>query len=79
MSRKTRNAAARRQAFAPIFAALGDETRLALIAMLSEPESIARFLGRRGEPLDVPARSPSQGPPYWKSIVLRRRGFGYAA
>jgi DNA-binding transcriptional ArsR family regulator len=39
MSRKTRNAAARRQAFAPIFAALGDETRLALIAKLSEGQA----------------------------------------
>jgi hypothetical protein len=24
-----------------------------------------------GEPTDVPGRSPSRGPPYWKSRVLR--------
>ncbi len=36
MSRKARNSAAERRAFAPIFAALGDETRLALVAKLSE-------------------------------------------
>jgi DNA-binding transcriptional ArsR family regulator len=43
MSRKARNA--RREAYAPIFAALGDETRLALIAKLSqgEPHSIAEL------------------------------------
>ncbi len=45
MSRKTRSAAAERRAHAPIFAALGDETRLALIAKLSEgpPCSIAQL------------------------------------
>ena len=45
MSRKTRSAAAERRACAPIFAALGDETRLALVAKLSEgqPCSIAQL------------------------------------
>ena len=36
MSRKARNVAARRHAYAPIFAALADETRLALIAKLCD-------------------------------------------
>jgi DNA-binding transcriptional ArsR family regulator len=45
MSRKTRNPAAERKAYAPIFAALGDETRLALVSKLSEgqPCSIAQL------------------------------------
>jgi DNA-binding transcriptional ArsR family regulator len=45
MSRKARDSAARRRAYAPIFAALGDETRLALVAKLSEgaPCSIAQL------------------------------------
>src|SRR3954471_3058434 len=45
MSRKPRSAAAGRRAFAPVFAALGDETRLALVSKLSEghPCSIAEL------------------------------------
>lgn len=45
MSPATRNTATRRRAFAPIFAALGDETRLALVAKLSEGDrcSIAQL------------------------------------
>jgi DNA-binding transcriptional ArsR family regulator len=38
MSRKARSSAAERRAYAPIFAALGDETRLALVSRLSEGE-----------------------------------------
>ena len=45
MSRKNRSSAAERKVYAPIFAALGDETRLALVAKLSEgqPCSIAQL------------------------------------
>jgi len=45
MSRKARSAAAGRRRYAPIFAALGDETRLSLIARLSKgrPRSIAQL------------------------------------
>jgi DNA-binding transcriptional ArsR family regulator len=46
MSRKSRSgAAAHRRAPAPVFAALGDETRLALVAKLSagEPRSISQL------------------------------------
>ena len=53
--------------------------RMRLIAMLTEPSSIHRFLAALGEPTDVPARSPSRGPPYWKSVVLRRRALGEVA
>jgi DNA-binding transcriptional ArsR family regulator len=45
MSHKTRNPTPRRRNYAPIFAALGDETRLAIVARLSEGEhrSIAQL------------------------------------
>lgn len=45
MSPTIRNSATKRRAFAPIFAALGDETRLALVARLSEGDrcSIAQL------------------------------------
>lgn len=39
MSRETRSSSGRRKSFAPIFAALGDETRLALVAKLGEGEA----------------------------------------
>jgi hypothetical protein len=33
----------------------------------------ARYLAGIGELTDVPGRSPSRGPPYWKSVVLRKK------
>jgi hypothetical protein len=50
-----------------------------LVAMITEPSGIARFLSALGEPTDVPARSPNRGPPYWKSTVLRHKALGDAA
>src|ERR687897_3865014 len=50
--------------------------RMRLLAMITEPASIARYLAVVGEATDVPRRSPSRGPPYWKSHVLRRRALG---
>jgi hypothetical protein len=50
-----------------------------LIAMVTEPKSVARYLASIGELTDVPGRSPSRGPPYWKSVVLRRKALGDAA
>jgi hypothetical protein len=50
-----------------------------LIAMLTEPKSVARYLAGVGELTDVPGRSPSRGPPYWKSVVLRKKAPGDAA
>jgi DNA-binding transcriptional ArsR family regulator len=45
MSRATRSTTPRRRNYAPIFAALGDETRLSLVSKLSggEPHSISRL------------------------------------
>jgi hypothetical protein len=53
--------------------------RMKLIAMLTEPKSVARYLAGIGELTDAPGRSPSRGPPYWKSILLRRRAMDDAA
>ena len=50
-----------------------------LIAMLTEPKSVARYLAGIGELTDVPDRSPSRGPPYCKSVLLRRRALRDAA
>jgi hypothetical protein len=50
--------------------------RMKLLAMVTEPESVRRYLLRIGEPNDVPARSPSRGPPFWKSVVLRLKMLG---
>jgi len=50
-----------------------------LIAMVTKPKSVARYLEGIGELTDVPGRSPSRGPPYWKSVVLRRKALGHAA
>ena len=50
--------------------------RMRLLAMLTEPASIARHLAATGEAVDVPRRSPGRGPPYWKSHVLRRQVLG---
>src|SRR5262249_45618216 len=47
--------------------------RMKLLAMVTEPQSVRRYLVRIGEPTDVPGRSPSRGPPFWKSVVLRHR------
>ncbi|MEJ7732785.1 MAG: hypothetical protein WKG00_26730 [Polyangiaceae bacterium] len=38
--------------------------RMKLLAIVTRPESIARYLTAVGEPTGVPGRSPSRGPPY---------------
>ena len=50
--------------------------RMKLMAIVTDPGSVARYLEKIGEPTDIPARSPSRGPPYWKSTVLRRKASG---
>jgi hypothetical protein len=47
-----------------------------LLAMVTDPASIARYLAAIGEATEVPPRSPNRGPPYWKSRVLRRQATG---
>jgi len=48
------------------------EGRMRLLAMVTEPKSVARYLRSLGEPTEAPARAPARGPPFWKSPVLRR-------
>jgi hypothetical protein len=50
-----------------------------LIAMVTDPKSVTRYLAPLGELVEVPDRSPSRGPPYWKSTVLRRKALADAA
>ena len=45
-----------------------------LLAMVTDPKSIARYLRALGEPTRAP--EPARGPPYWRSRVLRRAAFG---
>ncbi len=47
--------------------------RLRLVAMMTEPKSITRYLRALGEPTCAPERAPPRGPPYWQSRVLRRQ------
>jgi len=44
--------------------------------VIKEPASIARYLAGVGETAEVPRRSRSRGPPYWKSLILRRQVVG---
>ncbi|HMI86529.1 MAG TPA: hypothetical protein VK550_20690 [Polyangiaceae bacterium] len=50
-----------------------------LLAMVTDSKSIARCLRAIGESTDVPRRSPSRGPAFWKSVVLRRNALGDVA
>jgi hypothetical protein len=47
--------------------------RMRLLALVTEPKNVARFLRHLGEPTEPPRRAPARDPPYWQSRVLRRR------
>jgi hypothetical protein len=47
--------------------------RMRLLALVTDPKSVARFLRHLREPIEPPARSPARDPPFWQSRVLRRR------
>jgi len=47
-----------------------------LLALITKPTSIARYLTAIGEPTEAPRRSPGRGRPYWKSRILRRQALG---
>ena len=51
--------------------------RMKLVAMLTDPLSLRRYLVAHAEPTEPLARSPSRGPPHWKSTVLRQKALGY--
>ena len=44
-----------------------------LIALVRDPENIARYLRHLGLPTEVPPMAAARGPPFWQSRVLRRR------
>ena len=50
--------------------------RMRLLAMVTEPKSVARYLRSLGEATETPPRTPARGPPYWQSHVLRRSATG---
>ena len=50
-----------------------------LLSMVTGQRSVARYLASIGELTDIPGRSPSRGPPYWKSTVLRRKALAEVA
>ena len=50
--------------------------RMTLLAVIKEPARLARLLAAAGEPTEAPRRSPGRGPPYWRSLVLRRQLLG---
>jgi hypothetical protein len=52
---------------------------MTLIAMVTEPKSVTRFLRGIGEPSEAPERVPARGAPYWKSTVRRQMSLGDAA
>ena len=43
-----------------------------LIALVTEPKSVTRFLRHLGEPTDAPAISAARDPPYFTSRAVRR-------
>jgi hypothetical protein len=47
--------------------------RTKIIALVKNPEGIARFLRHLGVPTEPPALSPARAPPSFQSRVLRRR------
>jgi hypothetical protein len=44
-----------------------------LVSLITEPDSIVRYLTHIGEPTEPPPLAPARGPPYYQSRVLRRR------
>ena len=44
-----------------------------LLALVRDPEGIARFLTALGLPTTAPPLAPARAPPYWQSRVLRRK------
>lgn len=53
--------------------------RMKLLAMVTDAESITRYLRSLGEPTELPHAAPARGPPYWQSRVLRRSAGSHVA
>ena len=50
--------------------------RMRLLAMVTDPKSLARYLRALAEPTSAPEPEPARAPPYWRSRVLRRATLG---
>jgi hypothetical protein len=44
-----------------------------VVALVTDPDGIARYLRAIGEPTEPPKLSPARGPPYYQSPAVRRR------
>jgi hypothetical protein len=53
--------------------------RMKLLAIVTDPASVARYVKSVDEVTKPPTRAPPRGPPYWKSTVLRRLELGDVA
>ncbi|MEO8899928.1 MAG: hypothetical protein ABI488_00075, partial [Polyangiaceae bacterium] len=47
--------------------------RMRLLALVTDPSSVARFLRHQGEPTEVPPRAAARAPPYFQSRAVRRQ------
>ena len=47
--------------------------KMRLVALVKDAQRVARYLTYLGEPTEPPPLAPARGPPFWQSIVLRRR------
>jgi hypothetical protein len=47
--------------------------KMKVIALVRDPQGIARYLRHLGLPTEEPSMAPARGPPFWQSRVLRRR------
>jgi hypothetical protein len=47
--------------------------KMKVIALVRDPQGIARYLRHLGLPTEEPSMAPAHGPPFWRSRVLRRR------
>ena len=43
-----------------------------LIALVTKPSSVARFLRHLGEPTEAPPMAPARDPPYFRTRTVRR-------
>ena len=44
-----------------------------VIALVRDPQGIARYLRHLGLPTEESSLAPARAPPFWQSRVLRRR------
>ena len=47
--------------------------RLRLLAVITDLTEVTRFLHHLREPTEPPVRAPPRDPPYFKTLVVRRR------